>query len=180
MKKLLFSVFALIFSTCLLSAQLAPTNPPPSVVCSWSASPDPNVINYFVYYGSESGFYTNKVSASTNLTLLINTGLVRGSTYYFAATSLSSNGLESNFSNEVFISVPNLPLPPQGLEVFAYDPFSAAVYGVANKNELYAIERTSDFDNWLVIGNTSSSDNGFFYLIDNDPPIDQGFYRIKL
>ena len=87
-----------------------------SVALAWNPSISTNVVGYNIYSGLASGVYTNKISvagaATTNATL---TGLVPGTTYYFAATAVDALGDESPFSNETSYSVPtNSPLnaPP--------------------------------------------------------------------
>lgn len=58
-----------------------------------------------IYQGPASHTYTNiiNIGKATNATV---TGLLEGSDNYFAATAVSSNGLESDFSNEVKYTVP--------------------------------------------------------------------------
>ena len=74
---------------------------PQSVTLAWDPSPVTNAIaNYNVYYGVASATYTNVVAAGTNTTVSIST-LVSGTTYYFAATSVGTSGLESDYSTEV-------------------------------------------------------------------------------
>ena len=72
---------------------------------AWNASTDPNVAGYNIYYGGASGVYTNEISAgnATNVTI---SGLVPGTTYYFAATTYDAVGMESPFSSEVSYLVP--------------------------------------------------------------------------
>ncbi|HTY86161.1 MAG TPA: Ig-like domain-containing protein [Candidatus Acidoferrum sp.] len=76
-----------------------------SVTLAWNPSTDPTVAGYNVYYGGVSATYTNKISAGnvTNLTL---SGLLSGVTYYFAATTYNSAGMESTLSSEVSYQVP--------------------------------------------------------------------------
>ncbi len=76
-----------------------------SVTLAWNASTDPSVVGYNVYYGGASGAYTNEICAgnATNVTV---SGLVQGTTYYFAATTFSASGLESPFSSEASYLVP--------------------------------------------------------------------------
>jgi hypothetical protein len=71
-----------------------------SVTLAWDPSPDTNVAGYNVYYGPSSGNYTNIVSPgnTTNVTV---SGLMVGANYYFVATALSTDGLESDPSNEI-------------------------------------------------------------------------------
>ena len=94
---LLLSGIALLLSSPALATQ--------NVTLAWNASTDPTVVGYNIYYGGASATYTNTLSAgnATNLTV---SGLVGGNTYYFAATTYNSAGVQSPFSNEVFYSVP--------------------------------------------------------------------------
>lgn len=85
-----------------------------TVTLAWNPSAGTNVIvNYRIYYGVVSQTYTNlgNVSVGTNLTATV-TNLVRGNTYYFAATATDNNGLESAFSNEVAYRPATPPSPP--------------------------------------------------------------------
>lgn len=84
-----------------------------SVTLAWNPSADPTVAGYNLYYGGASGSYTNGLSAgpATNVTI---SGLTPGATYYFAATTYSSAGLESTFSGEISYQVPaNAPTTNQ-------------------------------------------------------------------
>jgi uncharacterized protein YqjF (DUF2071 family) len=76
-----------------------------NVSLAWDPSPDTNVVRYYVYYGTGTGDYTNRVSAENATTVTVS-NLTVGSTYFFAATAFSDSGLESDFSNEVSYTVP--------------------------------------------------------------------------
>ncbi|MGA2245992.1 MAG: fibronectin type III domain-containing protein [Verrucomicrobiota bacterium] len=67
---------------------------------AWNASDDPNVASYKLYYGTVGDQFTNVVSEGTNTSAVIS-GLVAGTTYFFAAASLDRAGDESPFSDEV-------------------------------------------------------------------------------
>jgi hypothetical protein len=84
-----------------------------NVSLAWDASPDPDVVGYYIYYGAASGDFTNRVSVG-NVTSTTVSNLVEGANYYFAATARNTSGLESDFSNEVSYTVPMAPLnkPP--------------------------------------------------------------------
>ena len=83
----------------------------PSVKLSWERSADPNATGYNIYYGLLSRRYTQKISFgnSTNATI---SGLVAGSTYYFAVTAYDQWGDESDFSNEISYKVQTAVPPP--------------------------------------------------------------------
>jgi hypothetical protein len=100
--------FAVLFAVMQLSAFATG-----SVTLAWNASTDSSVAGYNVYYGGASGAYTNKICAgdATNATI---SGLVEGTTYYFAATTYASSSMESPFSSEVSYLVPmNVPIVNQ-------------------------------------------------------------------
>jgi hypothetical protein len=102
-----------VFSVSSVVAQpfLVPTNPPAYVVLGWDASPDPSVNGYRVYYGVGSRQYTNMVIVGNTNTATVQ-NLVRGQKYYFAATATTSDGLESDFSNEIDYTPRARPAPP--------------------------------------------------------------------
>ena len=84
-----------------------------SVTLGWEPSVDPNVAGYNIYYGTASHVYVNKVSPG-NVTNATISGLVEGTTYFFAATTSDVSGEESAFSNEASYAVPlavNVPPP---------------------------------------------------------------------
>ena len=78
-----------------------------SVKLAWNPSISTNVVGYKIYFGLASGVYNNTISVtsstSTNATV---TGLIQGTTYYFAATAVDALGGESPFSNETLYAVP--------------------------------------------------------------------------
>jgi hypothetical protein len=75
------------------------------VTLAWNASTDPIVAGYNVYYGGARGTYTNKVNvgAATSVTI---SNLTPAVTYYFAATTYSSAGVESVMSAELAYQMP--------------------------------------------------------------------------
>jgi len=71
-----------------------------NVPLAWNPSAAPDIAGYYLYQGSQSGNYTNRVTVSntTNATL---SGLAPGLTYYFAVSAFDTNGLESALSTEI-------------------------------------------------------------------------------
>ena len=84
------------FLTILSQAKLLAAG---SVTLAWDASPDASVTGYRVYYGGASGVYTNSASVG-NVTTATFSNLPDGATFYFAAVGFTSEGVESDFSNE--------------------------------------------------------------------------------
>lgn len=86
---------------------IGPTNPVPSVTLGWDLETNFPSLQYRLYWGPSSGFYTNVIQTTGSVVAV--TPLTRGATYYFAVTAIATNALESFPSAEViYIS----PLPP--------------------------------------------------------------------
>lgn len=66
---------------------------------SWNRSRDTSVVGYRVYYGGQSGIYSNSATVGGVTNALI-TGLEEGVKYYFACQAYDSEGMESVPSNE--------------------------------------------------------------------------------
>jgi len=82
-----------------------------SVSLAWDANAETNIVGYRLYYGTTSQSLTNTVDAGTELTATV-TGLREGVTYYFAVTARNSDGLESDFSDQVSYLVPVIDTQP--------------------------------------------------------------------
>jgi hypothetical protein len=76
-----------------------------NVTVAWQLSADTSVVGYNVYFGGASQTYTNEFSVGDTTNAVIS-GLVPGTTYYFAITAYDDSGLESPFSNEASYAVP--------------------------------------------------------------------------
>ena len=83
---------------------------PPAVALAWDPSTDPSVTGYKVYYGTASRTYTNMIAAGSATSVIVS-NLVSGVTYYFAATTYTADGMESDYSAEAAYSLlpPNIP-----------------------------------------------------------------------
>ena len=76
-----------------------------NVTLAWNPSPDSSVAGYNIYYWPASGGSTNMVSAG-NATSETISNLIAGRTYFFAATTYDSSGLESPLSSAISYTVP--------------------------------------------------------------------------
>lgn len=108
-KRALAAATALFMAVCAYASP--PTNPPPALVCGWTHSPSTNVVAYKVYWGPSTRNYTNFIQVGYVTSASI-TNVTRNTWYWVSATALDDNGLESDFSNEVSVRVPNKPNPP--------------------------------------------------------------------
>jgi len=80
---------------------LAASNAPAqSVTLAWDpSSTESQVAGYWVYYGGSHRNYTNRVDAGLNTSGVIS-NLTAGTVYFFAVTAYSTDGLESDYSDE--------------------------------------------------------------------------------
>lgn len=146
-----------------------------SVTLAWNRSTNSNVAGYVVYYGGASGRYTNEVSAGSSTNAIIS-GLVPGTTYYFAATSYSSSGVESLFSSEVSYTLPILAVVK--FRVTPARQFILTVTGPVG--HAYDILATQDFKTWTVIGTVTVGANGTLNFTDtNAAKFSRRFYRTR-
>ena len=77
-----------------------------SAALTWSASSSP-VAGYNVYRSTVSGGPYAKINTSLLAALTYTDSTVRsGTTYYYVATAVDSNGIESVFSNQVSATIP--------------------------------------------------------------------------
>jgi hypothetical protein len=153
-----------------------PVQAVPSVTLAWSPSSDTNVVGCNVYYGVASRNYTNKIDAGKATSATIS-GLVRGITYYFAATAYNSLGLESGFSGEVSYTVPTT-LPKVLLRV---TPAKQAILTVTGQSgHTYDILATQNFTTWTVIGTVTMGAGGTLDFTDiNAANFPKRFYRTR-
>ncbi len=150
--------------------------PGQSVTLAWNGSSDTSVAGYNIYYGGASGTYTNMINAG-NVTNATVSGLTVGTTYYFAATTSNSAGLQSPFSSEVSYTVPT-PLPAVQLQVTPAKQFILTITG--QTGHTYNIQATQDFKTWTVIGSVTVGASGSSNFTDtNAASFSKRFYRIQ-
>jgi hypothetical protein len=80
------------------------------VVLSWTLSPTPGVIGYYVYRGTTSGGETSSPlnSTPTNAATFADEAVTAGATYYYLVTSVASDGVtQSAASTETAATVPS-------------------------------------------------------------------------
>jgi hypothetical protein len=70
----------------------------------WDQNTEPDLAGYKVYYGLSSRNYDSSFDVGNQTTCTL-TDLEPSTTYYIAATAYNTQGLESDFSNEVTFCV---------------------------------------------------------------------------
>jgi hypothetical protein len=93
--------FIFVFALTSVSMLFATQARSAQVSVAWDAESAP-VVGYYVYYGTSSGNYTNKLDASSSTTHTV-PNLSDTSTYFLAATAYDSSHNESAFSQELVI-----------------------------------------------------------------------------
>jgi hypothetical protein len=144
------------------------------VALAWEPSPCDCLVGYTVYYGSQSGVYTNRIwfDNVTNATI---TGLSAGVVYYFAATATDSEGLESDFSNEVTYSVP-LWLSPPAITLLTAGQIS--VFGLAVPRASYDLLASQDLAVWRVAATVTADADGVYQANVPGGTNSAEFYRL--
>jgi hypothetical protein len=173
------SVSVLLFQLPVLATQ--------SIVLEWTPSSDTDVVGYRVYSGTASRNYGSPVAVgNTNRTTI--SGLADGVTYYFAATSIDSEGDESDFSNEAIIVAPSAAggvsfsvstgyVTRSAAATLAALPGSAggvsfSVSGVASYQ--YVVQSSTNLINWVSVQTNTAP---FTFTDTNAAKLRQCFYR---
>lgn len=144
------------------------------VTLIWEPSPEEAVSTYRVYYGLESRFYLGFVETDEGFSAHI-TGLEDGATYYFAATAVTQDGAESDYSNEVQWTTPP-PLQPT-FGVVSVDTAAAVLTGRGAPGGTYEIEWSPDLMTWASLEIVVVPDSGSFVVEHLNPPPGACFYR---
>lgn len=149
--------------------------PGQSVSLAWTASGSGTIAGYHLYYGGASQTYTNTLDVG-NATSTTVSDLVVGATYYFAVTAYDVVGLESPFSSEISYTVPGLA--KLGLTVLGLGQMQLSGQGPAGYG--YAIESSTDLQNWAGIGSVIMSVNGTFQFLYSTAATNMlNFYRLR-
>ncbi len=103
MKRLKLAVLAILITCCPILSR-GQTNA--SVTLAWDASPSPEVVGYYVHYGTTNGA-VSRVDVGDVTTATVS-NLTVGVTYVFFVTAYDKSGVESDPSNRI-IYTPVLP-----------------------------------------------------------------------
>ena len=141
-----------------------------SVTLSWDTSGNTNITGYKIYYGTACHSYSNSVAVGNTNTVNIS-GLKAGKTYYFAATSLTTAGIESVPSNEANYTVPS-PATALSMPASANGQFSFTVTGTAGQS--YIVQASTDLVNWASVQTNTAP---FVFVDTSAASFSQRFYR---
>ena len=102
---------ASVFTTNILANCKATTNSIATVTLAWdyNFTNNPAVNAFRIYGGIAPSTYTNFVNVAGQVTTGQVTNVPTGLTNYFAATSVDTNGLESDYSTEISTVIPTPP-----------------------------------------------------------------------
>ena len=155
-----FSVYALVLTI------FCPPSYSGEVTLAWDASSDATVVGYKIYRGTSTGIYDDDEDVGDATTAVI-TGLESGKDYYFSATAYNSNKDESNFCNEVKVSVQPVDTDKDGIS----DSDELSVYGTNPNNPDTDGDGLSDGEElaiWQNSWNADSDNDGIINLLDKD------------
>lgn len=130
-------LLSILCGACLL-ANPGPV-PAASALLEWDGVTTDALATWVVYYGVAPRNYTNSFPAGLTNRAVVTT-LTEGVTYYFAATARSSDGLESEFSNEV-----------------SYTPAVSSKPPTINPPADISIQENSGLQTFILSGITSGS-----------------------
>ena len=141
------------FLTAMMLMAIASPSRAKDVTLAWDPSPDENVDHYVVYWGPESGNYTQNSPPVKDATSYTVEGLEEGVDYYFAAKAVGGAGLESDFSNEA--AIPKIDSPEDACIINGEDAAGYPIQGRAAG--LAAVEI---FLNGSPLATTTASEDG--------------------
>lgn len=117
MKNIVLTIVLFMLSFCAFAADVTVSWDTPTQYEDSTALPANEISSYKIYYGQTSnGPYTYQVAVPGNINTVTITNLAKGN-WYFVATTIATNGLESAYSVQVSKTILNSskPRPPQNL-----------------------------------------------------------------
>lgn len=139
---------------------------------AWDPSPTPGLAGYRLYWGTSPTTYDHVLMVPATMTQAAANGLLPGRAYYFAATALSTNGLESDYSNQVGYRAPVVVPTPV---------FNAAVFEVRWAQDTFfrdTLEMSVDLVKWAPVPGPYPVKKGIYHA---RVPMDKErlFFRVR-
>ncbi len=97
---------ALVALAVLLGAAPITARAGQTIALAWPPNAETNIVGYRLFVGTESGNYDTVVDVVAPETSATVTNLQRGYTYYFSLIALADDGQQSDYSVEIYYSVP--------------------------------------------------------------------------
>jgi hypothetical protein len=163
---------AILFFTFLAIAVSTASGDAKEITLAWDPSPDENVDHYVVYWGTESGSYTNNSPPIKGTTTYTVEGLDEDKVYYFAAKAVGSTGLESDFSNEA--AIPRIESPKESCIINAENCAGYTIEGTAAASSAVEI-----LFNASPLGSTTASEDGSWSLNVDFSSVPECLFELK-
>jgi len=136
-----------------------------SVTLGWDPVTTSPVAGYRLYQGTVSEGYTTNFDVG-NMAQRTVSGLSNGVTYYFAVTSYSTNGLESDFSGEIAFTPSVGTNAPLVLHLAVLPGRVMRLTGTGTAGHAYDVLATQNFKTWTVLTNITMNSQGSFAMTD--------------
>jgi len=172
-KKTCRPAFVFMFIGGLLATAPAQAFASPSLTLAWNASSSPSVAGYNIYYGTQAGSYTNKISVG-NVTNATVSGLSAGVRTYFVVTARDSLGLESLPSNAVSYTVPGLFA--LAIQMIQGNPASVTITSTGTTPTNWVLESSSDLAAWVTAAQGTNTPVSVSMLVTGTPAM---FFRLR-
>ncbi|MGA2244412.1 MAG: fibronectin type III domain-containing protein [Verrucomicrobiota bacterium] len=156
-----------------------------SVGLSWNAVPNEGVVNYNIYYGTQSGSYSYSATCGDVPHYVVGS-LYGGQTFYFAVAAVDAFGTQGPLSNEA--SATTLAPTPAVLtsQVYSSGAGQATVIEISTPSVVsgpWELDSSSDLQNWTLYTNGYGYGEGDGYDVDVyfsiDPAVPQLFFRLS-
>jgi hypothetical protein len=145
-----------------------------SITLAWVPSQSVNVSGYHIYYGTASGYYTEKITVGDVTTANIS-DLLQGATYFFVVTAVDTLGQESVPSNEITYTVPGYLLTIRKVRTGGYsDAFRIRSTGVIPF--AWVLQATRDFRAWTPVATGTNNATDVTVTVFGTPSL---FFRLK-
>ena len=148
-----------------------------SLQLGWDGGKDPSIAGYTVYYGSTSGNYTTRTNVGATNAATI-TGLIAGSTNYFAVAAYNVAGVEGTASGELAVLIPG------GLQLgwCATNTMTPQLKFSVLPGHAYSLQAATEpgSTNWITLCQVASAgSNTWISVVDtNAARFAQRFYRL--
>lgn len=154
------------------------------VQLAWNPVFGKNIVGYNLYFGGQSGSYTNRLLLGNVPTAFFNGA--PGTTYFFSVKARDTAGGESGPSNEITYTFPSLSVASVHLNLnLGAQPAPTLVVGMSNGITItssdvvgsqWVLEASEDLRNWRTVAAGSNSTVNTTVVSNGAPAL---FFRLK-